>query len=117
MMAAGTATLPDADFPKRQIDIVMDDPQVFRRQLVIADETSHSKPAVIHEGKWFGQDHIARARNQCFALIIFCPRDSCGAKLPPKLLNHHKPDIMPGAFVLPAGIAKTNNKLHIQVEK
>ncbi len=112
VVTARRAARPQAQSPKRQVRIVVNDEQIVWCELVKRRKLADRPSAQVHEGRRLGQQHavaeVGNLRRLCFPLRVILQCHTIAAR---KLFGNLKPDVMPRVLVIAAGIAKTNNQL------
>src|SRR5690606_31728283 len=117
VIAAVAAARFDADFSKRQIQLVMKDEHIFKRDLEKAHRFADGLA---------GEVHICRGFEHKNLLAADCPLGDHALKADPSrhkgmaannLIHRHKSKVMPVAFISLAGITEANQQKHLSSDQ
>lgn len=92
---ASTAAAAYAEGAQRQVQIVVDYPQVGCRHRLAAEQLAYSVTAAVHINQRFEQSYlpaVPRTGPQQTAKLMMLNRDGCG---PGQMVNKHKAIIVP----------------------
>jgi hypothetical protein len=114
-MPAGTAAGPDTNTPKRQIQIIVDDNQVFWTNAILAPQSHHALTAAVHVGLRFGKHDLVifkRALSDESVANYFSDLNVILRRYP---IDDQETQIMPRSLVSAARIAETNDQFHLSL--
>src|SRR6185369_830757 len=114
--SACASARPDANHSERQRCLVTGNDHIRGVALTVTiEKRPYRIPAEIHEGLRFYEQYLLPGQRDFGDLASRFVAKTASACALKQSVNEHKPEIMPGHFILSPGIPESHNKLHKSV--